>query len=138
MVEKKNTEGLKFILRLNMVADDKDKLVLLAKQAVDESHDKRTFTERKNQDLRVNATSIKLGATIADAHVMLNNNLSTNDKLYKIMDRYINLVSEKHKITKDEALKHFCKDFANKFPQEYGKEQGVILNPMFLKKQREM
>ena len=101
MTDKRNIEGVKFILKLDMSADDERKLVQLAKEAIDDSHDKRTFLERKNQDLRVNPTSINLGAAIGSGHAMMNNNLSTNDKLYMVMNKYIKLMQQKSpKITK--------------------------------------
>ena len=116
-----NTEKSDFIKRLKQATEDEDKLIQLAKEAIEESHDKRTFLERKNQDLSVNPTCINLGATIGIGHAIMNNNLSTKDKLYMIMDRYIKLALQKnHKASKDKALERFCKDFANAFPKEYG------------------
>ena len=114
----------------------------LAKEAIDDSHDKRTFLERKNQDLRVNPTSINLGAAIGSGHAMMNNNLSTNDKLYMVMNKYIKLMQQKNpKITKDKALDNFCKVFSTEFPNEYGlkpTQRGPIkLNPAMLKKGRD-
>ncbi|MBQ8481865.1 MAG: hypothetical protein IJ532_04975 [Alphaproteobacteria bacterium] len=143
MTDKKNTEGLKFILKLDMMADDEKKLVQLAKEAIDDSHDKRTFLERKNQDLRVNPTSINLGAAIGSSHAIMNNNLSTNDKLYMIMNKYIKLVQQKNpKMTKDKALDNFCKVFSAEFPNEYGVKTiercSVDLNKVMLKRDREI
>ena len=124
MTDKKNPEGLKFILKLDMCANDEKRLVQLAGEAIAASHDKRTFSERRNQDLRVNPTSINLGAAIGTGHAMMNNNLSTNDKLYMIMNKYLKLAQQKNpKISKDKALEHFCKDFAASFPMEYGAEK---------------
>ena len=142
MTDKKNAEGLKFILKLDMLADDEKKLVQLAKEAIDDSHDKRTFLERKNQDLRVNPTSINLGAAIGSGHAMMNNNLSTNDKLYMVMNKYIKLMQQKNpKITKDKALDNFCKVFSTEFPNEYGlkptQRKPVELNMVMLKKGRD-
>lgn len=130
MTDKKNSEGLKFVLKLDMCANDEKKLVQLAGEAIADSHDKRTFSERRNQDLRVNPTSINLGAAIGTSHAMMNNNLSTNDKLYMIMNKYLKLAQQKNsKISKDKALEHFCKDFANSFPVEFGAERKTQRTP---------
>jgi len=130
MTDKKNSEGLKFILKLDMCANDEKKLVQLAGEAITDSHDKRTFSERRNQDLRVNPTSINLGAAIGTGHAMMNNNLSTNDKLYMIINKYLKLAQQKNpKISKDKALEHFCKDFANSFPAEFGAEHKMQRTP---------
>jgi hypothetical protein len=143
MTDKRNIEGVKFILKLDMSADDERKLVQLAKEAIDDSHDKRTFLERKNQDLRVNPTSINLGAAIGSGHAMMNNNLSTNDKLYMVMNKYIKLMQQKSpKITKEKALDNFCKIFAAEFPNEYGikniPNRSIGLNEAIIKKGREL
>ena len=142
MTDKKNAEGLKFILKLDMMADDEKKLVQLAKEAIDDSHDKRTFLERKSQDLRVNPTSINLGAAIGSSHAIMNNNLSTNDKLYMVMNKYIKLMQQKNpKTTKDKALESFCKVFSTEFPNEYGikpiQRGSVELNATMLKRGRD-
>ena len=121
MLEKKNAEGLKFMFRLDQAALDKSKLISLAHDVIDDSHDKRTFFERQVQDLRVNPTSINLGATIGLGHAVTNKNLSTNDKLYMVMHKYISLsLSENPKTSKDKALKRFCHEFAMSYPEEYG------------------
>lgn len=121
MTDTKKNEGLRFILKLDMAADDERKLVQLAREIIDNSHDKRTFLERKNQDLQVNPTSINLGAAIGASHAMMNNNLSTNDKLYMVMNKYLKLTLQKNpKTSKDKALERFCKAFATDFPQQYG------------------
>jgi hypothetical protein len=121
MTDNKKADGLRFILKLDIMADDERKLVQLAREIIDDSHDKRTFLERKNQDLQVNPTSINLGAAIGASHAMMNNNLSTNDKLYMVMNKYLKLALQKNpKASKDKALERFCKDFAAAFPKEYG------------------
>ena len=129
---KRSAEGLKFILKLDMLGDDEKKLVQLAKEVIDESHDKRTFAERRNQDLQVNPTSINLGAAIGASHAMMNNNLSTNDKLYMVMNKYLKLALQKNpKASKDKALERFCRDFATAFPKEYGvKEKNFNNSPI--------
>lgn len=126
MTDKKNIESVKFLFELNSCADNEEKLVQLAGEAVVKSHDKRTFVERKNQDLSVNPASINLGAAIAKSHALMNHNLSTNDKLYMIMHKYLNAVLQKNpKASKDKALERFCADFAAKFPKEYGVKQNI-------------
>lgn len=129
---KRSAEGLKFILKLDMLGDDEKKLVQLAKEVIDESHDKRTFAERRNQDLQVNPTSINLGAAIGASHALMNNNLSTNDKLYMVMNKYLKLALQKNpKASKDKALERFCRDFAAAFPKEYGvKEKNFNNSPI--------
>ncbi|MBR1825966.1 MAG: hypothetical protein IJ770_05205 [Alphaproteobacteria bacterium] len=125
MNEKKNAEGVKFLFRLDQAALDKNKLIDLARNVIDESHDKRSFAERKMQDLRVNPTSVNLGATIGLGHAITNKNLSTNDKLYMVMHKYIALsLSENPKASKDKVLKRFCHEFAMSFPKEYGIEEA--------------
>lgn len=130
-----NTEKSDFIKKLKLVAEDENGLIRLAKEAIEQSHDKRTFLERKNQDLSVNPTCINLGATIGIGHAMMNNYLSTKDKLYIIMDRYIKHALQKNaRISKDKALERFCKDFAAAFPKEYGiKKAPEKLNTMQIK-----
>ena len=125
MTDKRNIEGVKFILKLDMSADDERKLVQLAKEAIDDS------------------TSIKLGAAIGSGHAMMNNNLSTNDKLYMVMNKYIKLMQQKSpKITKEKALDNFCKIFAAEFPNEYGikniPNRSIGLNAAIIKKGREL
>ncbi len=141
MTNEKKAEGLKFILKLDMAADDERKLVQLARDAIIDSHDKRTFLERKNQDLQVNPTSINLGAAIGMSHAMMNNNISTNDKLYMVINKYFKLALQKNpKTSKEKALEHFCKRFADMFPQEYGEKQQKInsVNMTLLHKGKEI
>lgn len=134
MTTKKNAEGIKFIFKLDAATNDEKKLVELAKEAIEQSHDKRTFSERKNQDLRVNPTSINLGAAIGGSHAMMNTNLSTNDKLYMVMNKYIKLAQQKNpKISKDKALERFCTDFARTFPKEYGHKEPQQIQSEVLK-----
>lgn len=129
METKRSAEGLKFILKLDMLGDDEKKLVQLAKEVIDESHDKRTFAERRNQDLQVNPTSINLGAAIGASHALMKNNLSTNDKLYMVMNKYLKLALQKNpKASKDKALERFCNDFATAFPKEYGAKETAQKN----------
>lgn len=122
MTDKKNSEGLEFILKLDVSANDEKKLVQLAKEAIcDDTHDKRTFLERKNRDLHCNPYSINIGSIIATAHAMVNNDFSTKDKLYMVMQKYINLAQQNNpKISKEKALENFQHDFATAFPKEYG------------------
>lgn len=141
MTEKKNSEGLKFILKLDMAANDENKLLQLAREAIAESHDQRTFLQRSGQDLRVNPTSINLGAAIGTGHAMMNTNLSTNDKLNMVINKYLKLTIEKNpKISKEKALDKFCKDFAAAHPEQYGvkkenTQQSQGLNPLLLRNQ---
>jgi len=136
MTDNKPSEGLDFMMKLNTASFDEKKLVQLAHSAIVDSHDQRTFLEREGKDLRVNPTSINLGATIGMGHAILNHNLSTNDKLNMVMKKYIDLVVRNNpKTTKEEALNSFCKDFAKQYPNEYGKKDNspskqTNLNPL--------
>lgn len=136
MIDNKPSEGLSFMMKLNNAAFDKKELVRLAHEAIMDSHDQRTFVERQGKDLRVNPTSINLGATVGMGHAILNHNLSTNDKLNMVMKKYIDLaVKDNPDISKESALKSFCKDFAKSYPEEYGAKSGEharqsALNPL--------
>lgn len=138
MTENKIADGLKFLLKLDMSSYSENMLLQLANDAINGSHDKRTFVERRGRDLLVNPTSVHLCSVIATGHAMTNSNLSTKDKLYMIMDRYVELaVRKKPKMSKDKALNNFCEEFAEKFPQAYGKgdmskkmQQRAVVNHM--------
>lgn len=130
MTEKKNVEGVRFLLRLDQAALDKGKLLDLARSVIDESHDQRSFAERKAQDLTVNPTSVNLGATIGLGHAITNKNLSTNDKLYMILHKYIALsLNENPKASKDKILQRFSREFAMTYPKEYGLEESKRVAP---------
>lgn len=116
-----NPEKPDFIKKLEQVGEDEKALIRLAKEAINESHDKRTFLERKNRDIRFNPCGIAIGNAIATGHAMANSVFTTKDKLYMVMKKYIDLtIQKKPKISKDEALNKFCRDFAAEFPKEYG------------------
>lgn len=130
MTENKKAEVFKFVSMLHASADNEQALLLLAQNAIATSHDKRTFSERRSQDLRVNPTSINLGSAIGTSHAVMNNNLSTNDKLYMIMNKYIKLITNKNpKMNKDKALDRFCTEFASRFPEEFGAKKKLEINP---------
>lgn len=127
MTENKTSEGLKFLMKLDMSAHSEKMLLQLAKDAIDESHDKRTFIERKGRDLLVNPSSVGLYAAIGKGHAISNANISTNDKLYMVMDSYIKLAKEHNpNVNKDKVLDRFCRAFAERFPLEY--EGKVVAN----------
>ena len=86
MTDNTPSVGLTFKLRLDSIVSSTEDLVKLAKETMDVSHDHRTFSEREGKDLIVNPTSIKVGATIGMGRAIMNKNLSTNDKLYMIMN----------------------------------------------------
>ena len=128
MVENTKAGGSGFIFKLGAAAKDKDSLLQLARDVIDESHDKRTFAERRKQDLYANPTSIKLYSLAGLKKAITNKNLSTNDKLYMIMQNYINLETANNRTTPENALKHFCKDFAAKYPREFGQNSAQSLD----------
>ena len=129
---KNNSKGFEFIQRLQ-VSDDENKLVRLAKEAIDESHDQRTFLERKNKDLRFNPCGVNIGNVIAIGHAMANNDFTTKDKLYMVLEKYINLVQQKNPLTsKDKALERFEHNFAAAFPKEYGVKEAVKNEKSFI------
>lgn len=124
MTDAKNKENLKFAIRLKAAAENAEKLVALAGRVIAESHDKRTFSERRRQDLQVSSTGVNLGAAVARGRYLLDNNLSTNDKLYVIMNKYAALLRQNDQsVTKDAALERFCRDLAAKYPEAYGRQQ---------------
>lgn len=121
MADNKTIKRPSFIFELGAAADDKDKLLELARGAIAESHDHRTFVERK--ELNKKADVLAMNARWALLKAMTSTNLSTNNKLYLIMERYVNLAEKQHpKISKAKALDNFFKDFAAKYPKEYGAE----------------
>ena len=128
MDENAKAGGSGFIFKLSAAAKNKDSLLQLACDAINESHDKRTFAERRKQDLYVNPTSIKLYELAGLRKAITNKNLSTNDKLYMIMQNYINLLTAGNHTSPENALKHFCKDFAAKFPKEFGVNKAENAN----------
>ena len=84
-----------------------------------------------------------MGAAIGKSHAVMNNNLSTNDKLYMVMNKYIKLIQQQNpKITKEKALADFCKTFAADFPAEFGltshSTQSLSLNAVIMKKGRDL
>ena len=119
MVEKKGPEGIRFICRLDRATVEADGLLKLAHDVIDESHDHRTFDERR--ELIKNADGLKVNAAVAQFKAMSGTDLSTNNKLYMIMERYVELEEKKHpKASRAKALDKFFEEFAAKYPQEFG------------------
>lgn len=124
MVDSTKAEGLKFMFNLNQASDDKDKLLELAQTALRESHSKRTFVERCGKDL--NLLSLDLGATVGHMHVLTNKEVSTKDKLYMIIKRYVALTQKDNsKTSEKKAIDSFCSELQKRYPQEYGAETRV-------------
>ena len=154
MADKINPESLKFLLKLDQAAAmaekktpkdaaflralyravlgaDKEQLVSLASDVIDKSHDGRSFSERRSRDLIVNPASIGMGATFGLGHALMGANLSTKDKLYMVMNEYINLsVGGNAKASKDRALAKFCHEFAEKYPRQFGAENAENKMPL--------
>jgi len=127
MVENKKAEGLKFLLKLDQASAEKGKLLELARDAVRESHDHRAFSNRK--ELITNPDSLDINAAFARSHALMNANFSTNDKLYLIMKRYVELAAKENpRMSKGRALADFCHEFAAAFPQEYGAAAAAKIN----------
>ena len=122
MAEKKQAEGVKFLLKLDQAALSKDGLLDLAQEVISQSHDKRTFVERDGYDLYVNPTSVKLGSLIGLRKAIKNENLGTNDRLNMIMQKYISISTANGRMSAESAIKHFRKEFAAKHPQEFGQK----------------
>jgi len=121
MADNKTVKRPSFIFELGAAADDKDKLLKLAHDAIVESpsHDKPTFVDRK--DLNKSADSLEMNARWALLKAMTNTHLSTNNKLYLIMERYVQMQEKQHpKISRAKALDNFFRDFAESYPREYG------------------
>lgn len=120
MTKNKKSEGLEFLLRkFNPAANDKDQLVDLAHEAICMSHTKRTFIDRRGKDLDL--LSLNLGETKARIHLMANREFTTNDKLYFIIKRYVDLAQKVNPRTSEKsAINEFCTEFQKRYPKEYG------------------
>lgn len=138
MTEKKKSTGLEFLLlKLNPAANNKDMLVELAHEALCKSHSKRTFVERCGKDLYLH--SLSLGANIAHIHAMTNKELTTSDKLYMVIKKYVELEQKNNPLMSEtKAINNFCADLQKKCPQEYGiatPNKNVIKQPSHTKAQ---
>ena len=130
-----------FIERLEQASKDKALLVKLANDVVCESHDHRTFSQRK--DLIKNADTLCINAAYALTK-MRSPDFSTNDRLYMIMNRYVGIATKENpKLSRSKALDGFIKEFAASYPQAYGSRQQEAentsqkqLNPLLLQAAR--
>lgn len=121
MVENRKSEGLNFLLCKLPAANDKNKLVELAHETLCMSHSKRTFMERRSKDL--NLLALGLGERIGRIHAMTNTVVTTNDKLYLIIKKYVDLEQRNSpKISEKTAIDNFCKELRERCPKEYGVE----------------
>ena len=114
-------ESMNFYIKLKSCSEDKGLLLRMAAEAIAFSHDKRTLAQRRNQDLQFNPTSINLGSTIGTIRAFHKQNLSTNDKLCMIINKYINLETKNNpKFNKNKALDNFDREFAEQYPKQHG------------------
>ena len=136
MIENKKADGLKFLLKLDPAANNKDKLVDLAHEAICSSHTKRTFAERRGKGLDL--LSLNLGEMQARIHVMAGREFTTNDKLYLIIKRYVNLVQKENPRTSEKsAINEFCSALQKRYPKEYGSEaqdKSAVKQPLLMMK----
>lgn len=114
---KKMTSGQWFMARLEVATRDKKDLLKLAAVTIRNSHTKRTYSER---ELPKNTTALNMRATYAVCNVVAGKDLSTDQRLILIKQRY-----------QKAGYGDFDKDFAKAYPNEYGKEknQAKELNP---------
>ena len=113
--------GQKFMAELELAAENKDDLLKLAGKVIQNSHTKRTFIERK---LPENETALDMRATYAMMNVFTRKDLSTDQRLILIKQRYRKM-----------QFGDFDKDFRKAFPKEFGVEKGKI-NPQVLLRAR--
>lgn len=105
-MNKKLTGGKKFMSDLSFVARDKESLLLMARDVIRKSPSQRSYNERK---LPEDQTALNMHATFAIAGVIKGKDLSTDQRLILIKQRY-----QKH------GFGDFDKDFKKAYPQEYG------------------
>ncbi len=103
MAEKKKTDGQKFLEEMTAAADDKSKLLELASRVIQNSPSKRNLKDRK---LPENETAVKMRAAVAKLHALQGRDVSTDEKLLMIADKY--------------GAQTFKSAFKIRYPQEYG------------------
>jgi len=108
----KLTRGQKFMTDLDIAAKNKKDLLTLARDVIQHSPSKRTFLERK---LPENETALNMSATYAVMNAYTRKDLSTDQRLILIKQRY-------HKMN----FGDFDKDFKKAFPKEYGIEMKAV------------
>lgn len=106
----KLTGGQKFMAELDLAAQNKNDLLLLACDVIQNSHTKRTFLERK---LPENETALDMRATYAMMNAYTRKDLSTDQRLILIKQRYRKM-----------NFGDFDKDFRKAFPKEFGAEKS--------------
>ena len=106
---KKMTSGQWFMARLEVATRDKKDLLKLAAVTIRNSHTKRTYSER---ELPKNPTALNMRATYAICNVVTGKDLSTDQRLILIKQRY-----------QKAGYGDFDKDFAKAYPNEYGKKK---------------
>lgn len=118
-MNKKLTNGQKFMAELRVAAQNKESLLLMARDVLAKSHTKRTYKEREIPESEV---ALNMKATYAMAGVIRGKDLSTDQRLVLIKQRY-----------QKQGFGDFDKDFKKAYPQEYGVKQ--IICPHFLCKE---
>ena len=125
MNENKKSEGKEFKERLAN-ADNKSKLVELARDSIIHSHDKRAFSERKELITASGGLHLRSVYALGRSETP---EFSTNDRLYMIMYKYMMMSVKNNPLAsdsaKEKAIIQFKKDFAEKYPQEYGIKSNV-------------
>lgn len=116
-----SNDSMQFYTKLKDCSENKDSLLKMAAEAIAFSHDKRTLAQRRSQDLQFNPTSINLASTIGTIRAFHKQNLSTNDKLCMIINKYIGLaIKDNPKLNKPKALEDFDCEFAKRYPNMHG------------------
>ena len=110
----KENGSKKFITEL-LAARDKEGLLLMAHNALENSHTKRSYKER---DIPETPVALNMKATYAIAGAMRGKDLSTDQRLILIKQRYQKL-----------GFGDFDKDFKKAYPQDYSRK-NVTLSPV--------
>lgn len=111
---KKLTGGQKFMAELENAAQSKEDMLRLAGETIRKSHSKRTFVER---DLPVHETALNMRATYAAMNAYTRKDLSTDQRLILIKQKYQKL-----------GFGDFDKDFKKAYPDEYGLKQHIAMS----------
>ena len=108
--KKKLTSGKIFMARVEIATKKgKESLLDLAATTIRNSHSERTYFER---ELPKSQTALNMRATYATMNAYTGKELSTDQRLILIKQRY-----------QKAGYGDFDKDFAKAYPQEYGKEK---------------
>ena len=120
-INKQQNKSKKFVAELMEAEKNKDSLLMLARDVLRMSHTQRSYNERK---LPEDQTAINMHATFAIAGAMRGKDLSTDQRLILIKQRY-----------QKQGYGDFDKDFKKAYPEEYG-ARSTNLSPLALQATR--